>query len=81
MRTALVSMNLWGFDAGIFDPCRTVPPSSRGELELPVAVQHAIDSYGRRFRAVPMDAPVLDLSSRADIASVAEALANADVRL
>jgi dTDP-glucose pyrophosphorylase len=78
---ARVSMNLWCFDTGIFEPCRTVAPSSRGELELPVAVQHAIDAYGRRFRAVPIDAPVLDLSSRADIAAVANALASVDVRL
>jgi dTDP-glucose pyrophosphorylase len=78
---AYVSMNLWCFDAGIFEPCRTVAPSSRGELELPVAVQHAIDAYGRRFRAVTMEAPVLDLSSRADIAGLAERLASADVRL
>ena len=76
-----VSMNLWCFDAGIFDPCRTVTPSPRGELELPLAVQHAIDAYGRRFRAVPMRAPVLDLSSRADIAGVAERLAGTHVRL
>ena len=79
--TLSVSMNLWCFDPGIFDPCRTVAPSARGELELPLAVQHAIDSYGRRFRVVPMSAPVLDLSSRADIAGVAERLANTDVRL
>jgi hypothetical protein len=46
-----------------------------------VAVQHAIDGYGRRFRVVPMDAPVLDLSSRADIAAVADGLAGVDVRL
>lgn len=78
---ALVSMNLWCFDAGIFEPCRTVAPSLRGELELPVAVQHAIDAYGRRFRVVPMHAPVLDLSSRADIAGVASRLATIDVRL
>ena len=79
--TARVSMNIWCFDSGIFEPCRTVAPSARGELELPVAVQHAIDSYGRRFRAVPMSAPVLDLSSRADIAGVAERLHGIDVRL
>jgi glucose-1-phosphate thymidylyltransferase len=79
--TARVSMNLWCFDEGIFEPCRTVTPSARGELELPIAVQHAIDSYGRRFRAVPMSAPVLDLSSRADIAGVAARLDGIDVRL
>jgi glucose-1-phosphate thymidylyltransferase len=78
---ARVSMNIWCFDSGIFDPCRTVAPSTRGELELPVAVQHAIDAYGRRFRAVPMSAPVLDLSSRADIAGVTERLRGVDVRL
>jgi dTDP-glucose pyrophosphorylase len=79
--TALVSMNLWAFDGGIFEPCRTVPMSPRGELELPLAVQHGIDRYGRRFRAVPMHASVLDLSSRADIAGVGAALADVDVRL
>ena len=42
---ARVSMNIWCFDRGIFEPCRTVAPSARGELELPLAVQHAIDSY------------------------------------
>jgi len=78
---AYVSMNLWSFDSSIFEPCRTVAPSSRGELELPVAVQHAIDAYGQRVRAVPMNAPVLDLSSRADIAGMAERLASVDVRL
>lgn len=79
--TAFVSMNIWCFDERIFEPCRTVPKSPRGEFELPVAVQHAIDSYGLRFRAVPLHAPVLDLSSRADIAGVAEELADVDVRL
>ena len=78
---ALVSMNLWAFDRSIFEPCRTVPLSSRGELEIPIAVQHAIDEYGVRFRAVPMHASVLDLSSRGDIAGVAKHLETVDVRL
>jgi glucose-1-phosphate thymidylyltransferase len=76
-----VSMNVWCFDSGIFDPCRTVASSPRGEVELPYAVQHAIDAYGCRFRAVPMAAPVLDLSSRGDIAGVAERLSSVEVRL
>lgn len=78
---AFVSMNLWSFDRHIFEPCRTVPVSARGEFEVPVAVQHAMDAYGMRFRAVPIHAPVLDLSSRADITAVAEGLAGVDVRL
>ena len=76
-----VSMNVWAFDNSIFEPCRTVPVSSRGELELPVAVQHAIDHYGLRLRAVPMHVSVLDLSSRGDIAGVAKQLETVDVRL
>ena len=80
-RNAYVSMNVWAFDQSIFEPCRTVSLSSRGELEIPVAVQHAIDDYGVRFRAVPMHASVLDLSSRGDIASVAKQLETVDVRL
>jgi dTDP-glucose pyrophosphorylase len=78
---AFVSMNLWSFEPSIFEPCRTVPVSARGEVEVPVAVQHAMDAYGLRFRAVPIHAPVLDLSSRADIATVADALRGVDVRL
>jgi glucose-1-phosphate thymidylyltransferase len=80
-RAALVSMNLWCFEPSIFEPCRTVAPSARGELEVPVAVQHAMDEYGLRFRAVPIRAPVLDLSSRADITKVGEGLVGVDVRL
>ena len=40
---APVSMNLWRCDARIFPACLDVPPSPRGEFELPQAVQLAID--------------------------------------
>jgi dTDP-glucose pyrophosphorylase len=69
-----VSMNIWRLDAAIFTACRDVPRSSRGEHELPQAVQLAI-TRGARFRAVTMAAPVLDLSRRGDVANVAERLA------
>ncbi|MDB4884641.1 MAG: glucose-phosphate thymidylyltransferase [Gemmatimonadetes bacterium] len=72
------SLNCWLFDAAIFDACRTVPLSARGESELPQAVQRAIDG-GMRVEAVRLAEPVLDMSSRADIASVAERLR--DVRV
>lgn len=68
------SMNCWLFDSRIFDVCRTVPMSQRGELELTRAVQMAVDSLGMQFTVVPMNAAVLDLSTRADIASVKERL-------
>ena len=69
-----ISMNCWRFDARIFDACRDVSPSARGEFELPEAVGLA-SSRGVRFRAVAARGPVLDLSRRADAADVARRLA------
>lgn len=71
---ALVSMNCWRFSAAIFEVCRHTPLSPRGEFELPVAVGEGIQRFGLRFRAVRCYEGVLDLSSRADIADVAEKL-------
>lgn len=71
---ALVSMNCWRFSAAIFEVCRHAPLSPRGEYELPVAVGEGIQRFGLRFRAVRCHEGVLDLSSRADIAVVAEKL-------
>ena len=67
-------MNLWRFDARIFDACRDVPRSARGELELPEAVALAI-RRGMRFKTIPARGPVLDLSRRADAADVERRLA------
>lgn len=67
---ARVSMNCWRFDPTIFGVCRAVPPSPRGELELPLAVQYAIDTGAFRVRVLPADETVLDLSSRLDVAAV-----------
>lgn len=72
---ALVSMNIFRFDARIFDACRDVPRSARGEFELPAAVSLAV-SRGVRFSAVPAWGPVLDLSRQSDIAEVERRLAN-----
>lgn len=76
-----VSMNCWRFGASIFEACRNIPLSARGELEITDAVQYAIDELGETFRVLTYDLPVLDLSSRADIAPVAERLAGTEVRL
>ena len=67
----LLSMNLWRFSPAIFAACRRVPISSRGERELPQAVDFGIRELGLRFRAVPCAEGVLDLSTRGDIAAVA----------
>lgn len=72
-----VSMNLWRFDRRIFDACRAVPRSVRGEFELPQAVLVAL-AQGGTFRAATCHAGVLDLSHRGDIAGVAALLGQAD---
>jgi glucose-1-phosphate thymidylyltransferase len=78
---AWVSMNCWRFDARIFRACRDVPLSGRGELELPVAVALAVGRGDFRVRAVRSRLPVLDLSSRGDIAAVTARLAHVEARL
>jgi glucose-1-phosphate thymidylyltransferase len=70
-----VSMNCWRFDQRIFQACREVPKSRRGEFELPEAVGLAV-RRGVRFRALPARGPVLDLSTRADAADVGRRLAS-----
>jgi dTDP-glucose pyrophosphorylase len=77
---ALISMNLWRFDARIFDACRDVPISERGEQELPQAVGLAA-ARGVCFEVIPVGGEVLDLSRRDDIAAVARRLENAPVHL
>ncbi|HXD48625.1 MAG TPA: nucleotidyltransferase family protein [Gemmatimonadaceae bacterium] len=76
-----ISMNVWRFDSAIFEACRSVPLSPRGELELPTAVQHGVRAGALRIRALPIDAAVLDLSHRADIPAVDAALRSMTVCL
>jgi dTDP-glucose pyrophosphorylase len=69
----LISMNCWRFDARIYDACRAVPRSARGEFELPEAVGLAMRG-GVTFKALRARGQVLDLSRRADMADVATRL-------
>jgi glucose-1-phosphate thymidylyltransferase len=71
---ALVSMTCWRFDRSIFDACRAIRPSVRGELELPDAVALAL-RQGTRFRVVRVHGGVLDLSRREDIPALERILA------
>jgi len=72
---AHVSMNCWLFTPAIFEACRRIRPSARGELELTDAVAYARAELGQRFATHRFSGPVLDLTSRADIAAVAARLA------
>ena len=76
-----VSMNCWRFGPEIFQACRSIDTSQRGEYELPAAVQYAIDRLNVRFEVRNIDRPVLDLSSRGDVAPVAERLRGVQVCL
>jgi glucose-1-phosphate thymidylyltransferase len=79
--SSAISMNVWRFDSTIFRACRAVRPSSRGELELPLAVRLAVREMGMRIRAWPIDAGVLDLSHRTDVPAVTERLRAAGVSI
>ena len=70
----LVNMNCWLFSPAIFEACRRIELSPRGELELTDAVQYAIDRLGEKFTALAFGDAVLDLSNRSDIAQVADRL-------
>ncbi|NIA07608.1 MAG: NTP transferase domain-containing protein [Actinobacteria bacterium] len=76
-----ISMNCWRFGSTIFQACRKIKPSPRGELELPDAVQYAMDELGERFKVVCVKGAVLDLSYRSDVLPVAKKLANVEVKL
>lgn len=76
-----VSMNCWRFGPSIFDACRAIKPSPRGEYEITDAAQYVRDTIGEPFTAVRSDEPVLDLSNRGDIASVAAKLSGRSLDL
>ena len=80
-RPIYVSMNCWRFSPAIFEACRGIPPSPRGEYELPGAVNCSVEQLGQRYRVIPSDGQVLDLSHRSDVADVAELLHDVEVDL
>lgn len=77
---APISMNVWRLDQRIFQPCRDVARSARGEYELPEAVGLAV-ARGVPFQVIPARGAVLDLSRRADIAHVNARLSGQEPRL
>ena len=74
----LVGVNAWRFTPAIFVACRAIGPSQRGELELPAAVQHAVDELGEPFAVVVSGGPFHDLTEAGDIPSLERRLAAAE---
>ena len=75
----LVSMNAWVLPPSIFSSARAIVPSVRGELELQDAVRHNMEQQRERYRVIPFDESVVDLSSRADIPVVTSLLQGREV--
>jgi len=80
-RPLWISMNCWRFCRPIFQACRNIPLSPRGEYELPDAVQYVIDVLGEPVQVVKIRAAVFDLTSRRDVATIAPKLASVSVSL
>jgi glucose-1-phosphate thymidylyltransferase len=78
---ALISMNCWSFTPEIYRACEAISPSERGEYEIPAAVQYALENLREVFRVISFCGEVLDLSTRADIATVARVLGGRSVVL
>lgn len=76
-----VSMTCWKFGPSIYEACRSIELSKRGELELPDAVGWAISNLGERFEMIPSEAVIPDLSRRANIKPVEELLESVEVNL
>jgi dTDP-glucose pyrophosphorylase len=77
---AMISMNCFTFTGSVFDACRRLQPSARGEYEIVDAVR-ALVKAGEPVHVVPVNDGVLDLSSRADVGPVQAALAGHEVVL
>ncbi len=76
-----LSMNCWRFGASVFEACRNIKPSSRGEYEVTDAAQYVIDVLKEPFTAVKLHEPVLDMSSRADVSEVGKRLGAMTINL
>jgi glucose-1-phosphate thymidylyltransferase len=75
----LVSMNCWRFGPGIWQACRSIGRSARGEFELPDAVAYSMNQLGQRYQIVVSREPALDLSYQTDIDIVAQKLRGVEV--
>ena len=62
-----VNMNLFRFTPEVFEACRQVRPSPRGELELTEAATRLARSGRVPFHVLFAEGPVLDLTGRDDV--------------
>ena len=79
-RPLRVSMNCFAFTPAIFEACRRIEKSARGEYEITDAVRMLL-TMGERFDVVDLAAGVWDLSGRDDIASIMDQFSGREVYL
>ena len=77
----LISMNCWRVGPSIFEACRKIDLSPRGEYELTDAVMYSIRNLDELYQVLRPVGGVLDLSCRTDIQAVTEYLQGVEVRL
>ena len=65
----LVNMNCFRFTPDVFPVIDSLPLSIRGEYEITDAMMGLIQA-GKQFQVVPVEAGVLDMSSRGDVSAV-----------
>ena len=74
-------MNCWRFGPAIFQACRGINQSPRGEYEMADAVSYSMQHLGQQYRVLCSQQAVLDLSFRKDVETVTERLRELEVRL
>ena len=76
-----ISMNCWRFGPSIFEACKNIKSSLRGEYELPDAVEYSRHTLGETYALLKIADAVLDMSNQDDIASVTKKLKGTPVSL
>ncbi len=75
-----VSMSCFRFTPAIFISCKNIKPHPvRGEYELTSAIHELISKYSVPVKVIPSHEPVLDLTGKTDIESVAKILAKVKI--
>ncbi|MDO5746817.1 MAG: nucleotidyltransferase family protein [Actinomycetaceae bacterium] len=78
--SAPLSMNAWAFSPLVFEACRSIEKSERGEYEI-IDAADWMTEHGEVFPVYEVEEGVLDMSRRTDIQAVKDALKDIPVTL
>lgn len=74
-----VSAGAFAFSPAVFDACRAIEPSARGEYEIADAVTHLVER-GREVRTVELDGDRVNVNTPADVEAAERLVAGRDAR-